>query len=201
MYKILGLFYVLISKSFDRLIMHFNSKLFASCGNNVVFFPTKSIFTYKNITIGNNVSIGFGANFIATLSHITIGDNTMFGSNVTIRGGKHSSHIIGKLMRNYNSNDKLLEDDIPVVIDEDVLIETGAIILNGVHIGRGAIIEPGAVVGMNIPPYAIVEGVPAKIIRFRWSVADTLKHEKLVYPIEKLMSENELINNLGLNER
>lgn len=201
MFKLMGLLYVILSKSFDRMIMHFNSKIFAGCGNNVIFFPTKSIFTYENITIGNNVSIGYGASFIATHSHITIGDNTMFGSNVTIRGGKHSSHIIGKLMRNYDHIDKLSEDDIPVVIGEDVLIETGAIILNGVHIGRGAIIEPGAVVRINIPPYAIVEGVPAKIVRFRWSVADIVMHEKLVYPIEMQISENELIKNLGINER
>jgi len=46
------------------------------------------------------------------------------------------------------------------------------IILKGVHIRRGAIIAAGAVVNRDVPPYSIVGGVPAKVIRFRWSLDD-----------------------------
>ncbi|MHA7967353.1 CatB-related O-acetyltransferase [Paenibacillus sp. CAU 1782] len=56
----------------------------------------------------------------------------------------------------------------PIVIENDVWIGTNAIILPGVTIRNGAIIGAGAVVTKEVPPYAIVGGVPAKIIRYRF---------------------------------
>lgn len=56
-----------------------------------------------------------------------------------------------------------------VHIGNDVWIGARALILDGVHIGDGAIIAAGAVVAKDVPPYAIVGGVPAKVIRYRFS--------------------------------
>lgn len=56
-----------------------------------------------------------------------------------------------------------------IFIEDDVWIGDHAIILSGVNIGKGAIIGAGAVVAKNIPPYAIVVGNPAKIIKYRFS--------------------------------
>ena len=55
-----------------------------------------------------------------------------------------------------------------IVIDDDVWIGYGATILSGVHIGQGAVIAAGAVVTKDVPPYAIVGGVPAKVIKYRF---------------------------------
>ena len=54
-----------------------------------------------------------------------------------------------------------------IIIDDDVWIGYGAIIMSGVHIGQGAVIAAGAVVTKDVEPYAIVGGVPAKFIRYR----------------------------------
>ena len=54
-------------------------------------------------------------------------------------------------------------------IGPDVLISANAVVLKGVKIGAGAVVAAGAVVTRDIPPYAIVAGVPAKIIRYRFS--------------------------------
>jgi acetyltransferase-like isoleucine patch superfamily enzyme len=54
-----------------------------------------------------------------------------------------------------------------IQIDDDVWIGMNCSILDGVHIGKGAVIGAGAVVTKDIPPYAIAGGVPAKVIRFR----------------------------------
>lgn len=57
-----------------------------------------------------------------------------------------------------------------IIVDDDVWIGYGAIIMSGVHIGQGAVIAAGAVVTKDIPPYAIVGGVPAKVIKYRFEL-------------------------------
>lgn len=57
----------------------------------------------------------------------------------------------------------------PVIIEDDVWIGTRVTILSGVHIGQGAIIAAGSVVNKDVPAYAIVGGVPAKVLKYRFS--------------------------------
>ena len=81
----------------------------------------------------------------------------------------------------------------PVTIGNDVWIGRNAIIMDGVEIGTGAVVGSGAVVTKDVPPYAIVGGVPAKVIRYRF---DEQTIERLIesrwwdYPDEFI--ENEL---------
>lgn len=72
--------------------------------------------------------------------------------------------------------DSLSKGDI--VVGDDVWIGYNAIILSGVHIGQGAVIAAGAVVTKDIPPYAIAGGVPAKVLKYRFSkeIRDKLIH-------------------------
>lgn len=55
-----------------------------------------------------------------------------------------------------------------IVIDDDVWIADNTMILSGVHIGQGAIVAAGSIVTKDVPPYAIVGGVPAKVIKYRF---------------------------------
>lgn len=55
-----------------------------------------------------------------------------------------------------------------IIVEDDAWIGYGAIIMSGVHIGRGAVVAAGAVVTQDVPAYAIVGGVPAKIIKYRF---------------------------------
>ena len=55
-----------------------------------------------------------------------------------------------------------------IIIDNDVWIGCGCTVLSGVHIGQGAVVAAGAVVSKDVPPYAIVGGVPAKVIKYRF---------------------------------
>jgi acetyltransferase-like isoleucine patch superfamily enzyme len=73
-------------------------------------------------------------------------------------------------------------DDRDVVISDDVWIGTRAIILHGVTIGRGAVVAGGAVVTKNVPPYAIVGGIPARVLRYRWDAETISRHEAILYP-------------------
>ena len=56
-----------------------------------------------------------------------------------------------------------------IIVNDDVWIGIGAIILSGVTIGRGAVVAAGSIVSRDIPPYAIVAGNPAKVIKYRLS--------------------------------
>lgn len=57
----------------------------------------------------------------------------------------------------------------PIILEDDVWIGDNTLIMSGVHIGKGAVVAAGAVVVKDIPPYAIVGGVPAKLIKYRFS--------------------------------
>lgn len=56
-----------------------------------------------------------------------------------------------------------------MLVDDDVWIGYRAIILDGVHLGQGCVVAAGAVVASDVPPYAIVGGVPARVIKYRFA--------------------------------
>ena len=92
----------------------------------------------------------------------TIGDHVMMGPDVVIITSNHSFDRtdIPMMFQGF-------EEERPVIIGNDVWIGERVIILPGVHVGDGAILAAGAVVTKDVPPYAIVAGVPAKMIKMR----------------------------------
>lgn len=164
--------------------------MFHSCGRNVYLDMKGSFLTFGTISVGHNVCIGLGANFTSTLSTITIGNNVMFAPNVTIFGGNHNTSVVGRAM--WDVSEKRPEDDRPVVIEDDVWVGTRVVILQGVRVGRGSIIAAGAVVNKDVAPYSIVGGVPAKRIKWRWSVDEILAHEQHLYPADQRLSAQHL---------
>ncbi len=76
--------------------------------------------------------------------------------------------------------DKLPENDLDVVIEEDVWVGANVIILKGVTIGRGSVIAAGSIVTKNVEPYSIYAGVPARKIKERFSEEEISEHEKLM---------------------
>lgn len=125
-------------------------------------------FHFYNIEVGNNVAIGKDCVFLCSRAKVVIGDNVMFGPRVTIVTGDHRIDIKDKPMINVTDSEKLPENDLPVIFEGDNWVGTGAIILKGVTIGNGAVIAAGSLVIKDVPPFAIVGGVPAKIIRYRF---------------------------------
>ena len=150
---------------------------FKNAGKNVVFDPYDK-FSYSTISIGDDVFIGPGAKFSASVSSIQIGNKVMFGPNVTMMGGDHNTTEIGRFM--YDVHDKLPENDSPIVIEDDCWIGTGAIILKGVTLSTGTIVAAGAVVTRSTLPHSIVAGSPASLIKMRFDGAELDRHIKLL---------------------
>jgi acetyltransferase-like isoleucine patch superfamily enzyme len=165
--------------------------LFAAYGRNFRFDPAGT-YSFATIHVGNDVSLGMRPTLNATRSTIRIGNRVMFGPEVVIRGGNHTTTLVGRFMSDITELEKCPEDDRDVVIEDDVWVGTRAIILHGVRIGRGSIVGAGAVVTRNVPPYSIVGGVPARVIRFRWDVETILRHEAMLYPVELRLLREEL---------
>lgn len=101
----------------------------------------------------------------------------------------------GKHQNNAEFENSPTRKNEPVVIGNDVWIGANAVILPGVHIRDGAVICAGAVVTKDVEPYAIVGGVPAKTIRYRFSeeeIAQFLKIQWWNWTIEEIEERIEL---------
>lgn len=136
-------------------------------GRKVRFDPD-GVYTFKTITVGDNVDLGYRPILIATKSHIRIGDNVMFGPEVTMRGGNHRIDLQGLPMVSVTNEMKRPEDDRGVTIGDDVWVGTRAIILHGVTVGTGADIGAGSLLTKDVPPHAIVAGAPARVVKSRF---------------------------------
>lgn len=122
------------------------------------------VFTYKTISIGSDVFIGRNCCFQSEHGAITIGDHVMFGPGVNIHGGNHDISA-GDLPMTRRHKSGYMDGEVR--IGNDVWIAANAIILPRVAIGDGAVVGAGAVVTKDVPPMAIVGGVPARVIGFR----------------------------------
>lgn len=158
-----------IRRAWNQLIVSPVKKAaLGKCGKDVKLGGGGRMYGTKNIQIGNDVSIGDGCLFMCTKAKIVIGDHTMFGPQVTIITGGHRYDIQGRPMTSVKEDEKRPEDDKDVVLEGDNWIGANATILRGVTIGEGAIVAAGAVVTKDVPPYTIVGGNPAKVIKHRF---------------------------------
>lgn len=112
------------------------------------------------IIIGKNTGISGGS--ICAAIRIVIGCECLIGANVTI--ADTDFHAIASLGRFYNENPQDIAAS-PVVIEDNVFIGAGSIILKGVRIGENSVIGAGSVVTRSIPKNAIAAGNPARVLR------------------------------------
>ncbi len=129
---------------------------------------------------------------MATRSFIHIGNNVVFGPQVTVRGGNHRFDLVGEFIVDIDDSMKREGDDRGVRVEDDVWIGGGATVLHGVTIGRGSVIGAGAVVSRTCPPYSIVAGNPARVVRARFSKSDAENHEGALYDDGKRLRRAEL---------
>ncbi len=141
----------------------------------------------KNVFLGNRVFVGDNCFFNSLLAKVKIGNYTMIANEVLFITGNHRYDIIGKRMIEVTNKEKRKRDDLDVVVEDDVWIGSRVIILKGVTIGRGSIVGAGAVVTKSIPPYSIVAGNPAKIVKMRFTESEILEHEKLIQKHERAL--------------
>jgi acetyltransferase-like isoleucine patch superfamily enzyme len=114
----------------------------------------------EGLKIGNNSSIG-PYSYIGCSGFIEIGDNVMMSPRVSIYAENHLFDHPELTIKEQGVKREFVK------IEDDCWIAANTIILAGVTIGRGSVIAAGSVVTKDVPPYSIVAGVPAKVIKSR----------------------------------
>ena len=157
--------------------------LFADCCRLLAYYCVNHTLGRKKAVIGKGTKLHATA-ILRQGYNIEIGEGCLINHNTVLQAGKVDGKIrIGNYVHTGTNvmiiafNHAFDTRDIPTVkqdyydadvtIGDDVWIGGGSIILPGVTIGKGAIIAAGAVVNQDVPEYAIVGGVPAKVLKYR----------------------------------
>ena len=165
----------------DRIWAVVYKRAMRHCGKGVYIRPMSSdIKGVENLSVGDGTSIPKGSVIYCTDAPLTIGRKVVFGPRPTIITGDHRIDIIGKHIIDVTVAEKLPENDMPVQIEDGVWVGANVTILKGVTIGRGSVVAAGAVVTRSCPPYSIIGGVPAKIIRARFTDEEIVEHERIL---------------------
>lgn len=154
-----------IKKAFHRIwrIITFRKGIYGQVGKN-------NKFCFR-VLIDENTNIGdhnyFGANVHVTAA--SIGNYCSIAPNVTIGPGDHPIDFIStKMSVMEKAGYKVNLTEKPVKIKNDVWIGANVVVLRGVTVGNGAVLAAGAIVNRDVPDFAVVGGVPAKIIKYRF---------------------------------
>ncbi|WP_460197553.1 acyltransferase [Segatella asaccharophila] len=138
------------------------------CGDNV----SLGFFTHIELTgslkllgqgmiVGNNVGLGTHGYYGSGTGLLEIGDNTIFGNYVSVHPENHNYSNLNLPIRSQGVNGKGIK------IGSDCWIGAKATILDGTILGDHSIVAAGAVVKGIFPPYSVIGGVPAKILKMR----------------------------------
>jgi acetyltransferase-like isoleucine patch superfamily enzyme len=157
--------------------------------NNVVVGPGlrlgigSIIDAPESIEIGRDVGIG---KFCTIECDGRIGDYVMIGNNAGLIGRyDHDIRFVGKPIGlapcSWDADYRNAGMGLKLIVEDDVWIGYGAIVLSGITIGRGAIIAAGSVVSSNVAPYAIMAGYPAKRVGQRFTKEQIVTHEIAIY--------------------
>ena len=143
-----------------------------SIGNHCTVGALLQAFCGGKISIGNNTYIGPGS-IIQSKESVIINDNVIIANNVLIVD--NNNHPVDPAMRlKMSACEDFMNDELwtwkyaeskPIVIEENVWIGRDSRILKGVTVGKGSIVALGSIVTKDVPPYTIVAGNPAKVVK------------------------------------
>ncbi|MDO1451213.1 CatB-related O-acetyltransferase [Rhodocytophaga aerolata] len=158
-----------VKNKFPTAKIGFMAKVY---GNSLLGHKSKieNYVIVKNTTLGDFSYIGPDSRF----NYATIGKFCSIGPGVYAGLGIHPTNTFVSSSTFFYTSDKqakdrpYFEEYRQTIIGNDVWIGSRAILIDGIKVGDGAVIGAGAVVTKDVPPYAVVGGIPAKIIKYRF---------------------------------
>lgn len=158
------------------------------------------------VTIGTGTYIGKARiEFGNTSSHVLIGNYCSMGVRIVFEVGMNHeyNYVTTYPVEDFEKNDGINRfysvNKNQIIIGNDVWIGSDVIVLGGVHIGNGAVIGAGAVVAKDVPPYAVVVGNPARIIKYRFDEGVICRLQKIkwwYWPYEKIKEKYPLMKDI-----
>ena len=151
--------------------------------------PDVMVFSKKNLFLYENTSIPEGGVILNPRSKFVMKRGSFSSYNLCVCPGNHMplvgmwKHDVTDAMK--DELDKEHRYDRDIIVEEDVWLGINVTLLNGAHIGRGCIVGAGCVLSGEWPPYAVIAGNPARVIKSVFSIDDILRHEEKLYPIEE----------------
>ncbi|MGQ0644876.1 MAG: acyltransferase [Elusimicrobiota bacterium] len=143
-----------------RADLQLSSQIRLSPGVNIRPY-VRLITTTGAITLGKHCGVNSFTMLAAGSAPIAVGDYVNIGPNVTLIAGNYGFDDPDTPMMFQKKT------DLGIVVEDDVWIGAGAVILDGVRLGRGCVIGAGAVVTRDVPPLSIAVGNPARVVRRR----------------------------------
>jgi len=150
-------------------LLHSGSRVRSTDVHRSSTFASKQVTVMPGSVVDSTTRIGsytyIGRN--SSITRSTIGRYCSIANNVSIGQGEHSTDELSTSSIFYDSPWETLTSR-PCTIGSDVWIGVDAIVLRGVTVGFGAIVAANAVVTRDVPEFAIVAGVPARVLRYRF---------------------------------
>lgn len=134
-------------------------RIFRRCGDDVIVKSRVYFGRGANVEVGHRSQLGIG---LRADSEFSLGNDVIMGPDVVIMSWGHCFDRTDVPMNQQGACEVK-----PVVVGDDVWLGTRAILMPGVHIGDHAVVGAGAVVTADVPDYAVVAGVPARVLRDR----------------------------------
>lgn len=129
------------------------------CGQDVNIEHGAWFGSGRGVSLGDRSAIGMDALVIGPL---VVGRDVMMGPRCILLASSHDSTSVDQAMSMQG-----FKADQPIVIEDDVWLGAGVVVLPGRRIGRGSIVGAGSVVAADVPPYSVAVGNPARVVRDR----------------------------------
>lgn len=182
----------IISRIFRKINYIIENRKFKNIAPGCKIPLNTTLSDRDNLIMMEGADLEPGALILNINAKFIMGKYSGAGPNLTVITGNHMS-VVGKYLMQVTDEDKHELDpagkqDQDVVLEEDVWLGSNVILLNGVRIGRGAIVAAGTVCRTKVPPYSIVAGNPAKVVGFRFTPEQIEEHESKLYPSNERLS-------------
>lgn len=162
----------------------------AYLASDVVVFSKKNLFLYEN------TSIPSGSLILNPRSRFIMKRGSFSSYNLCVCPGNHMP-VVG--MWKHDVTDAVKDEldyehkyDRDIIVEEDVWLGINVTLLNGAHIGRGCIVGAGCVIAGEWPPYAVITGAPARILKAVFPLEDIIHHEEKLYAPEDRIPKEQL---------
>lgn len=168
-----------------------NEKKIGRLGNHSIICLPTILGVSENIFIDDYVRIHPNSIIYNSMKEkLIIKKHTTISINFVAILAKHipTACIPHSILGRYHIND--VHEDM--IIDEEVWIGANVTLLPGAAIGRGAVVGSCSLVNKKIPPYAVVVGIPARIIASTFTIDQIIEHEKAIYPENERFSREYL---------